>query len=163
MLDKIIAEKRRHLAKLKKAFDQASKEFHDAQLELSALERAASVRPALRAAANTANAKVQEPVSSKRGGRQYGSVNNKWRCVLAQWVQSGNAPLSEERIHQMVRPDLGLALTSVRQRVRHFSEQGYLEITSEGYRVANMAIEKFSLMALSQPSNADPRRDVVRH
>jgi hypothetical protein len=49
----------------------------------------------------------------------------------------------DKEIYQMTKTSLGLAPASVRQRVRRFCDQGYLELLGDGYRVTDLAIRKF--------------------
>jgi hypothetical protein len=168
-LDTIIRQKRRQLATLKKSMDDAVTLFKAAQLELSALERAADLRPAMSARETRASIAdkplhVAAFVERKRGGRKEGALSKKWRSLVSQWVQDGNVSLTEAMIYRMAKSAMGLAQSSVKQRIRRFVEQGFLETDDEGaYRVSALAINRFSLRPLPDEVPGDDEVPEVRH
>ena len=154
-LDTIINQKRRELAALKKVADDAIQRFHDSQLELSALERADALRPmpvvreitaSVLELSLSANTKAAD--DKKRGGRKPGSISHNWRLVLANWICDGNELRTDKEICTRANPIVDLAITSVRQRIRSFCDQEYLEQIGERYRVTDLAIKKFGLSEL---------------
>jgi septal ring factor EnvC (AmiA/AmiB activator) len=104
--------------------DEAAATLRDYEIELRALTHAASLRPIAPTNDAVATPDVVEP---RRGGRQKGSISKKWRRALADLVAAGNQPMDPERFYLLTRGRLGLAESSVKERVRTYVTAGHLE------------------------------------
>jgi hypothetical protein len=150
-LDAIIDAKKRKVAEI-------TAELERLHIEVGALEQAAALRPAV-TLETTSQATLAVPASvtnPRRSGRQPGSISHGWRHVLARWYAGGNAWRDIADIHGEVRPDMGLAYASVRERVRRFTEEGHLERNGDKFRVTDTAAARFKLLSLSQTNSAPP-------
>jgi hypothetical protein len=180
-LDKLIASKRSERADLnskveaakakftaaKSEYDVAVAEFQRVEIELRAYEHACAIRPGDDGARRADPEDLIRDSSSRlhivrqpRGGRQPGSISQRWRLALSDFVALGNAAVEMERFYLVTRGRLGLAEASVRERVRNYVVQGIMEEIDGKVRVSQASIDKFGLPESSAqekttPSDAD--------
>lgn len=135
-LDRQISEKRQQ-------HDELKRQLQALEVELSALELAARLRPA-----TTSTAK---PASRGRG-RQPGSIKKLWRETLGLlWSVGGRHRY--EFVHEVAQ-EHGFTgtLQSARERVRSFREQGLMEGDAEvGFTVTAEAAARFGFGEKGEP------------
>jgi hypothetical protein len=86
----------------------------------------------------------------KRGGRQPGAIDNKWRDYLNVIVLSGNVPETFSLFVANAASALTMEKASVRQRIRQYVAQGHLRIVDGSISVSEAAIDRFNLRHKTQ-------------
>ena len=124
-------------------FEDAERKAKAIEIELNALLEADKLRPATAEADKDASRDTVIP--SRRKGRQPGSISKKWRDALTDFVAVGNHPVEISRFYLMTRARLGLAESSVRERVRQYVATGILLEQEGSICVSKAAIDKFRL------------------
>lgn len=148
-LDKLIAEKRRHVERLKLYASNpqyAQRDLVTATAELEAFETAASLRPLTNGAA--AHETESEP-KKKRGGKPAGAISEPWRNLLRRMYADGNPYRPEDWILVAAKKaKINADDRSVLDRLsrKYVNDLGFLEYEKgHGFRVTNTAVERFKL------------------
>ena len=141
-----------------------------AAFKLATLRRAAALRPAPGGeqvigsdiAVNADSGIASRPPGAdqandvRRGGRKPGAISSEWRQVLASLYLMGGKQSYVEIDKVAKSQGLNLDMSSVRERVRHFVEKGYLEgSAAEGFEVTWDAMEKFGFKRETAPDGAE--------
>jgi hypothetical protein len=140
-LDHEIAAKRRER-------DELAARVSTLSVEIAALERAASLRPAGRSRRSSAGSVAATVLSDRpaRRGRQPGAISYQWRGWLAAIAARGER-VSYGDIQKIAMSDGGeLAMASIRDRVRKFKAEGIMDGDPKtGFVVTDDAVARFGL------------------
>lgn len=133
----------------KGTLELALSELREADIEIRALERATTLRPA--GAPPTGSdpddlVRQNAPREKQaRGGRQPGSISHKWRAALSDFVAAGNNPVELQQFYLLTRARLGLSEASVRERARKYVSDGILVESNGRVSISEQAIARYSL------------------
>jgi hypothetical protein len=159
-LDAAIAEQRDYLRKLKEQDEidlaellRTQKHRREmAEVELKALERAASLRPAKRISVTR---KSDSPAVGGHKGKQPGAISLRWRSILR--IMSSHFPIgaSEAQIVEIAQHEglPNIRPRDARRQMEHFQKFNYVELVNDLWWVTALAIERF----LRTPSGETPQ------
>lgn len=125
--------------------------LHEKEIELKALELAASLRPNVgrRSAARTPR---EGQVGGNGKGRQVGAISKKWRAILQRMelIRPGGALPQEISTlgHAVGLPNL--RPRDARERAEKYVALGYFERVGDRYRVTDVAKRRFGMGIGSQ-------------
>lgn len=113
-------------------------------IEIAALERAASLRPLQRRERPSRPGPARPEGESQRRGRQRGAISHEWRSILAELYRRGVRSSYPEIRAAAAEAGLSLELSSVRDRVRNFCGANLMEGDPEsGFAVTDLAADRF--------------------
>jgi len=147
----------------REAVADMQRELQTRQITLSALERAAALRP--RAAGNvplnSTISAIARSVATGRApgtrGKAPGTISGQWRSIMAAMVKGGNQPLTPELVAVLADANgYRLEVKAVRDWLRRAaaSEHRFIEREGDACRVSAAAIERFHFQT------AAPSREV---
>lgn len=142
----------------KTTYENLQQDIRLADVEIRALEKAASLRPHGEAGTGAdprdlvsgQSAIIAAQDKSARGGRQPGSISMKWRSALSDVVAAGNAPVEFQQFYLLTRARLGLTEASVKERVRQYVNDGILAESDGMISVSQQSIDRYDLRSLAQ-------------
>lgn len=157
-LDQLILSTRRELS-------EAESRVERKRLELSALEKAASLRPATTSPVEQPHLALQSaPVKSislgdaaRKPGRQPGAITQPWRMVLSKLNGQSAVPYSV--IHETYQKVANADITpsAVRDRVRQLVKMGWMDgEAAHGFTVTQAAADRFGFRKNEGPTFAGP-------